>query len=213
MNIIFVRHGESTVNVAGVFTDRRDYPLTEKGRAQIQEAAAIIAQTYPLVGTIYASPFARTQESAGIVMDRLQNAGRSGLCGIILDERVREVPVGELEGKSGDAAQGFFDSIWTEWYLKGNFDYAIPGSETGHAIRERVAGFVSDVYEKHFRSGEDIAVLSHGGVMKCALPQIASLAPEKIREYWIRNADIVTLTVEGDVTNPDIGCSRYGELW
>jgi probable phosphoglycerate mutase len=66
---LFLRHGESEANRAGMIAGSLDVPLTDLGREQAAAAARIIEGHAP--GAIHASPLGRAWETARPVADRL----------------------------------------------------------------------------------------------------------------------------------------------
>src|SRR3989338_7604758 len=63
-----VRHGESENNVQDIgnsLPEEVKYHLTEKGRRQVEEATALLAQKK--ADAIFASPLLRTRETAEII--------------------------------------------------------------------------------------------------------------------------------------------------
>ncbi len=94
MKIILVRHGESEGNVAHVINDdpARPVDLTEKGRAQAEEAAARL-RSIPFTRA-YVSEFLRARRTAEILLrdralelriDARLNERRSGMDGLHVD--------------------------------------------------------------------------------------------------------------------------------
>src|SRR5438045_794814 len=92
--ITLLRHGESEGNVQPRY---QGVPpgtnLTERGRLQAAHAAQILGPQD--VAAIYASPLARTQQTAGVVAETTNASTK-------IDDRLREVQFGEYEGKSVD---------------------------------------------------------------------------------------------------------------
>jgi probable phosphoglycerate mutase len=63
--IYFLRHGESTANLAGIVAGSSDVALTDTGRAQAADAAARLAGMP--IARIYASALSRAHNTAAIV--------------------------------------------------------------------------------------------------------------------------------------------------
>src|ERR1700755_1893717 len=92
MDILLVRHGESTGNLAGRLQGHFDAPLTDLGRAQAARAGAWLKARGLRWSTAYASPLARARDTAAII------AETTGYPEAILDDDLKEVAVGRLEG-------------------------------------------------------------------------------------------------------------------
>lgn len=87
MKIIFVRHGESEANVAGLINDNPARPvnLTERGRAQAEFASNELRAVR--FTHAYASEFPRAQQTAKILL-------RHHACPLQIDARINERKTG-----------------------------------------------------------------------------------------------------------------------
>ena len=63
MNIILLRHGETDWNRAGRLQGHMDIPLNQNGRLQISHAADILANLYPDIDLVIASPLSRARSA------------------------------------------------------------------------------------------------------------------------------------------------------
>ncbi len=146
-----MRHGEADHNVANILSSNPEntHHLTERGREQVEEAS------YTLKGKgidlVIVSPFARTRETADIVMRTLGLAPEM----LVVDGRLVELKVGDaFEGKSVEAYHSFFSSI------RERFDRAPEGGETIPDVQRRMGGFLYDLERKF--SNKNILIISHG---------------------------------------------------
>ncbi len=89
MEILFIRHGESTANQGGIIQGQGDYPLSQRGKEQARLTARALENTP--ASCIYASPLKRAKETAKIIN------GPHGSVLIELDE-LMEYDLGEFEG-------------------------------------------------------------------------------------------------------------------
>lgn len=87
--LMFVRHGHSEVNVAGVFANRGEgYPLSDTGRAQAAELADRLGDLQ--VDRVYSSPLLRARQTADVI------AARTG-APVTVTAALTECDMGELE--------------------------------------------------------------------------------------------------------------------
>jgi probable phosphoglycerate mutase len=101
----FLRHGETAWNAAGLSQGRVDIPLNERGRAQAEAAAALLAGRG--IRRIHASPLARAAETARIVAARLCLPLR-------FDSQLMETRFGVQEGQPmGDWYDGWIAGVFT----------------------------------------------------------------------------------------------------
>jgi len=72
MKVIFVRHGEAQGNRDGVVMGARlDLPLTEKGREDARETAAVLRGSGFEIDHVVSSPLVRALETAKIIVEEL----------------------------------------------------------------------------------------------------------------------------------------------
>lgn len=122
--LLYVRHGETEMNVAGLLSGRIETPLTKKGIQQAKATGKALKQKLPHVDLIVCSPYERTYETAKLVakeigypVERIQK-----------NELFIERTFGILEGTSGK------DFLDTHEYKE--FD-EVEGSETIEELQQR----------------------------------------------------------------------------
>ncbi len=138
----FVRHGEGDHNVAGIYSGeiKNEHHLTELGKKQVIETAKRIEDFDILIS----SPFVRTQETAEILKKVKGFKGE-----ILIDERVREMGFGEMEGAQYVEEKERIKNKTTEQYP---------------AIFARFQDFINEMSEKY--KGKHIVVTTHGAGTK-----------------------------------------------
>lgn len=171
MKIYIIRHGETMWNAAGKLQGWSDIELNEKGR----EVARITAKALKDVNfdIAYTSPLIRARETAEIIIgDRdIQ---------IINDERIKEIGIGEAEGR-------VYDELIKE-NVENNFskffehpDCYVPynGGETFELLCKRAGDFIDNVLMKE--THKKILVASHGAMIKALLKCIKNT---KMKDFW-----------------------------
>lgn len=145
-----MRHGEAEHNVAGILdsTNEKKWPLTERGRAQAKESAESLADMN--ITRIYASPFARAQETAQIVAKELGIPESA----IYTDERLRELNFGDLSGKP------FADFLAYEEAHIAAFNDPLPNGETYQQAKNRFGELIYEV--ENSLQDEGVLFVSHG---------------------------------------------------
>lgn len=144
-----MRHGEALSNARGFVDDGRDPEngLTGEGREAVRQAAQALKGQG--ITVIYTSPVRRAQETAEVVRQELglpQEALR-------VDERLREVGVGDLQGQSLEK--------WHEVMgpPRARFDAPPAGAEPWEAVRQRAAQALFAIDEAH--EGDRVLIVSH----------------------------------------------------
>ncbi|MDQ1299771.1 MAG: isoleucyl-tRNA synthetase [Patescibacteria group bacterium] len=156
-NSYFVmRHGESTNNLTEInSTDlggaEIEHHLTDVGRESVMENVAHHAdEPFDLV---FVSPFTRTQETAKIVAETLSLRPEQ----VITDPRLREIAVGEFEGKTYAEYRSFFASP-AERLTK-----TPEGGENCNDVRRRAGELLYEVEGRYV--GKKILFITHGDVL------------------------------------------------
>ena len=160
--MVLIRHGQSTANASGVWQGQMEFPLSELGRGQAEEAGrALGGET---LSGVYASPLSRAFETAEIL------ARAAGY-----EDDV--IPVAGLTERHGGLLQGYTwaeqearDPEIAEKFLSVPEEerWAMVGAETDEEILARFDDAVSMILARH-APGERIAVVTHGGVMRAYL--------------------------------------------
>jgi broad specificity phosphatase PhoE len=173
--IVFVRHGQTAPNRAGVLLGRSDPPLTPLGEEQATRVAAVLAREAP--AAIVSSPLLRARATAEAI------AGATGV-GVEIDERLIEIDYGEWEGLSFAELP---DGAIGEW--RRNPSFAPSGGESLEQVGARVGGLAAEMLE---RAGEQtIVAVSHVSPIKAAVAWAVGLGDEVA---WKFRLDVASLT-------------------
>ncbi len=168
-NLLYlVRHGQADNNVKGIIVSHPkegENPLTEKGRNQIEESAKFLKDKK--VDIIFSSPIQRTMETAEIISKKVGAE-------VVVDERLAEVELGKLEGKSWEEYLNLYPkSLNPERTDK----IGIEGLED---IRDRLDSFIEDMNEKY--KGKNIAIVSHGNPLRVMNGILLNMSKEGIMD-------------------------------
>jgi broad specificity phosphatase PhoE len=161
--LYLVRHGENMANITKEFSYRAvDYPLTPKGVLQAEQTAEYFVGRD--VDAIYTSPLLRARQTAEILARRIAVP-------VSLDEALREINVGSLEGASTPENWALYHRISAAWYT-GQAEVAFPDGEDLRMVVTRVLGCLKEIVAAHPRGS--IVIVGHGGVYTAC---IALLCP------------------------------------
>jgi broad specificity phosphatase PhoE len=154
--MILVRHGQSLGNVEERIQGSDD-PLTDFGRRQATAVGAHLAARGDITH-LYASDLDRALETASIIGKQLD---------------LEPIPTPGLAEINTGIASGL---LWTEWVAQ-NPDLAAEiertsqtspfgvweGGETGQEFADRVLATFAAIIERHRRTEDVVALVSHGG--------------------------------------------------
>jgi probable phosphoglycerate mutase len=158
----YVRHGENPANLTGELSCRKvDYPLTQRGVAQATALARSLA-SQPRLTAIYASPLRRATQTAAII------AASAGVP-VVAVEELRELDVGELEGRSDEQAWSTYVEVCYAW-LAGDHDRAYPGGENYHQLTARLATAFRRALDHP--PGSRVLMVAHDGIIRAGLTAI-----------------------------------------
>jgi len=156
MDLILVRHGESSANVEGRLQGQRDYPLTRRGRAQA-EALALWSEREGLSwDAAYCSPLARAKETAEIIA-----RSRASVPPAVHTD-LMEFGAGALEGLLHHQIRERFPEFF-ERELSEYADYSRWGGESYDDIVDRALRVRAFVEARHRKNANCVLIVGHGG--------------------------------------------------
>ncbi|HEY7145865.1 MAG TPA: histidine phosphatase family protein [Streptosporangiaceae bacterium] len=163
----WARHGENVANVSRRFSYRVfDGDLTDRGIAQAGQLAGTLSASGHRYGLLVCSPLRRARQTAQIVSARLRLPVRAEL------EDLREVNVGDLDGRNDDTAWQTYDAILAGWRC-GQLGQRFPGGESGHELAGRIGRALRTVAE--LAGDDDAVVVAHGASVRAAVPALTGL--------------------------------------
>jgi alpha-ribazole phosphatase len=178
--LILIRHCQSQ-DAGERYIGRTDTPLTEQGREQAKEVCRQL-ERLP-VERVYSSPALRARETLRPLLT--QDPSRQ----VFVLPELQEIDFGKWEGLSFGEIQAQSPELVTEW-ASGLRDFAFPEGESLEGFWQRVC----QVGER-LLAGEEkrVAVVTHGGVIRCLLCHYLGLPPEKHRSFQVDLGSLTTL--------------------
>lgn len=180
-NTYFVmRHGEALSNKKGIVNSILDdtYTLTLNGKKEVAQAIKTLKDKK--IDYIISSPLTRTKETAILVASELGIETDD----IIFDDRLREIRMGDLEGKSVEEYHEFFSK------LEDKYDSAPRGGESLRDVRERVTEFIYENDKKYI--GKTILIISHDDVLWMLDAGVGCIPKEKVFELDNSNNEYIS---------------------
>lgn len=176
--LILVRHGESEGNKAQRFSPNPDIHLTEIGMEQARESGRLIARHFR-ASRVVASSYHRARHTAQLIAETIGYGGE-----ILVEPDLRERNIGELAG------QPYRSMIEHPEYDRARFwEWRPSGGESLDDVRDRAAPVLVRLVERF--PGEDVVVVSHGGVM---LALCAHVEGGWTRPRVARNCEILVVS-------------------
>lgn len=190
MKFYLIRHGESEDNLKKI-TSRVDTKLSANGKAQVKT----LRDEYKDISDkkVIVSNLLRAQETADLL----------GVNAYEIDERVREIDLGEFQGHSFDELEILYPEE-TKKRFEEPFTFKFPGGESFTDLRKRAEEF----YEEKSKLDEDIVVISHEGFIKTILSIVIG-KKEAYYNFKIENARICEIEIIDGF--PIINKLNYGD--
>ncbi|MFQ6057285.1 MAG: histidine phosphatase family protein [Anaerolineae bacterium] len=188
MQLILIRHGESTWNDAGRIQGWTDSPLTERGRRQSEKLAKHLAHLP--IAALYTSSLKRALETARIIAHTLNLP-------LTVDERLREYGLGELEGLTIEEVKERYPAIYRGWQETTRW-IPLPGEEGRAVFAQRVRAAMADIVKGH--PDGTVAVITHGGAIGVFLAGLLGLDLGERLPFWFDNASLSIVELDGHRT-------------
>lgn len=150
MQIVLVRHGATDWNLEHRCQGSSDRDLSEVGVRQAEDIGAQLRTEN--VSAIYASDLKRARRTAEVI-------GQPHHLPVIIEERIRELDHGKLEGLTFTEIKENFGEFLTRWRTE-PAELQVPGGERLIDVAERAWSGLNQIVERH-ASSENIVVVSH----------------------------------------------------
>lgn len=179
--LLLVRHGESTWNRDRRIQGQLDPPLTERGQLEAREVAERL-EGHDVVA-LYSSDLIRTMQTAAPIAEAVGMEP-------VKDVRLREIGLGEWEGRTGEELAQSYPDLWRRWTEQPSWRL-VPGGEDPEAFEHRVGAVIAELFARHEEG--DILVVTHGGVIQVALGQALGRSSDGVFPFLIDNCSLTVL--------------------
>lgn len=160
----WARHGENAANLSRTFSYRVfDGDLTRRGIEQAGHLAEALAASGCRYGPLVCLPLRRARQTAGIISARLSLPVAAEL------QDLREVNVGDLDGRDDDKAWRVYSGILERWRA-GALGERFPGGESGHELTDRIGRALREVAT--WSGALDALVVAHGASIRAVVPAL-----------------------------------------
>lgn len=162
MKIYIIRHGETDSNRLGLLQGGSDRPLNENGI----RLARLCGQGMKGIrfDRCISSPLQRASETARIVLKESGNEN----AGFSRDDRLREISMGDWEGKHFRTAEDGVDPEAMKVFFGDAFQFpGFPNGETIVSLMERTQSFLKELAAAD--DGSTVLVSTHGTALRAML--------------------------------------------
>ncbi len=208
---IFIRHGESIGNALRVLLGHTDLDLSELGYKQAKATSDILAKEK--IDYIYSSDLLRAYNTA------VPHADIRGI-EVIKSEKLRELFLGEWEGKSVEEVVSRYGEMYSKEWL-GNFGtFRCPSGESTVEAGQRFYDECLRIASVH--SDKTVLIASHAAVLRSFFARVLDIPPEEVAsklgfpsnasysEAYFENGKFTMGRFSVDGHLAEIGITKYG---
>lgn len=176
--LTFIRHGQSTYNLANLFTGNVDVPLTSLGEAEALAAGKKIKDFKYNIA--YTSVLIRAQETLRIILEEIEQTTIPVIKNAALNER----KYGNLQGlNKAETAAKYGDAQVEIW--RRSYEVRPPGGESLEDTFNRTVPYYKSEIEPKLKSGENILIVAHGNSLRALMMYLENISKEEIEHVNI----------------------------
>lgn len=199
LQIWFIRHGESELNLPGPKTVPDagvSYPLTRKGVEQVRTLVASL-QGVPII-QIYSSTRLRAIQTAdALAFDR-------GLTLSLAPEAV-EIDLGALPASVEEGRAVYMDLV-NKWFVEKDLDARAAGGESFAELQRRFLPFVREVMNRHALDSGVVVIVAHSATLGYMVPVLATNVPS---DFALRHPLPNTGIIKTELRDTRLFCTEW----
>jgi broad specificity phosphatase PhoE len=188
--IVLIRHAHTSSNGGGrvIMSGWTDLPLSQHGLGQVERLRKRLVRGQRFE-RIYASPLVRA-------LDTGRPLAASGLGSLVVDDDLREIHCGTMEGLGVDDVKRLEPELWAANLRQEDDDFHWPGGESYRQLRERASRCIQSLRRRH--EGERIAVVTHAGVISQIVGALRGVRAARWECYRPENASLTEIVCDRD---------------
>ncbi len=171
MELILVRHGETSWNETHKFQGFSDIELSSKGKSQAESLAESLKGQ--ALEAIYTSPLIRAQQTA-------EQIARYHDCPVILDEGLKELNQGQLEGLTVEDLRQGYPEFLRRWIQEPGSTHLPKGESLGE-LQRRAWAAIEQILRKHPEG--TVVVVGHSFVNLTILCRVLEVPLNYFRRF------------------------------
>ena len=184
--LLFVRHGQTTLSKSDAFCGVIEVPLTTVGRQQAQQVAERLKREH--VDALYCSPQGRARETAEPIASTLGVP-------IQIRKALHEMDFGEWEGRVQADVALEFPRAMAAWE-RGSWAVHPPNGEMQQDVIARVVPCIVELSNAH--AGQTIVIVSHRTTLRLLIGHLLNLSLLNSRALHVDPASISKLRITED---------------
>lgn len=194
--LLLTRHGESEGNARNIFTGLLDLPLTERGRGEALNAAALLRQSAINPDIVFSSALRRARDTAEIIIAALALS-----ISLVATPALNERDYGVLTGHRKDLPVPGIDQDQV-WRWRRSFTGRPKDGESLEDTEARVGPYYDRVIAPQLKRGRTVLVVAHGNSLRTLVTKLGHLTPLQIEDLEIATGEILAFaTSRGAITS------------
>jgi broad specificity phosphatase PhoE len=187
-HLFLVRHGATVWHAENRYAGTSEVALNLAGYAQAERLAAWASKAG--LTAVWCSPLSRARETAAPA------AGAAGLEPRV-DERLREIDFGKIEGKTMAEAEQLFPEEIRRFKVD-PATHPVPGGEDPQQAARRAVSALRDISAAH--PDGRVLIVAHNTIIRLALCSLLGIPLARYRTVFplVRNGALTEIRLEGD---------------
>lgn len=193
VNLILVRHTESSWNRKGIWTGLTDIPLSRRGKREAKDLANRLKNIK--LDIAYTSVLSRARETLKVIKNVLHFNSLKTVENKALNER----DYGELTGKNKweirkQLGEEKFKKIRRGW------DFPIKNGETLKDVYGRVVPYYKKEILPKLRDGKNVLIVAHGNSLRALVKFLENISDEDIARLEIATGEVYIYKMNNSCT-------------
>jgi len=172
-SLTIIRHGQSTYNLANLFTGNLDAPLTSLGEAEALAAGKKIKDF--IYNVAFTSMLIRARETLRIILEEIQQTAIPVIKNAALNERM----YGNLQGLDKTETAAKYGTAQVEIWRR-SYDVRPPGGESLEDTFNRTVPYYKLEIEPKLKLGENILIVAHGNSLRALMMYLENISKAAI---------------------------------
>ncbi len=185
MNLIIVRHGETSWNREKKLQGQKDIPMSKIGLKQAKVLAKKLSKIK--IDVIYTSRLKRAIKTAEEIKRFHKNAK------LIREKALNEMSWGIWEGLKMEHIKKKYKELY-EKREKDKFNFRIPKGESPNILKNRLKRILNKIINHN--KNKTVLIVGHGGVNRTILGILLKWSNKKILSVRLQNASITILNIK-----------------
>ena len=187
MQIVLVRHGATDWNLQGRCQGSSDRDLSEVGVRQAEQIAALFSNEE--IHAFYSSGLRRARQTAQLI-------SHPHNLPIMIEDDVRELDHGELEGLTFNEIKKNYAEFLTRWRSE-PAEICVPGGERLADVAERAWNGLTQIVRRHPQA-DRILVVSHNFPILGIVCRVTNTHLNEYRTFHLEPCSVTKLQYDGN---------------